>query len=217
MDVQSIAQERGVVTFPVQLERERHYMVPFYKKTGLPLHLKHWQRTVDQMLDEVPVDGPIYLMVDRGFVRAGQTLRRPGLHVDGHWISRIHAHGGDSPGHRGNPGPGRHRGGPTHMGAGGLGKGWTDHPYSEAVLLASDVTGCVAYTGEFDYPTEDFNRGDCAKVDVKEMSPLLFLAGKTYAGNSMFLHESLPMIESCVRTVVRLNVVGWEPSSTLTL
>lgn len=32
-----------------------------------------------------------------------------------------------------------------------------------------------------------------------------------YAGNVSMLHESLPVAETCERTVVRLNVPGWTP------
>jgi hypothetical protein len=123
--------EVGPVTFPA-FRGERHYMIPFKQRDGLPPHLRHWQPTVDAMLAGVRTEGPIYLMVDQSRVEAGQTQRRPGLHVDGNWIAATASHGG----HRhANYAP-------------------------ETVILASDVEGCRAYVGEFDVMPSD--GGDCS-------------------------------------------------------
>lgn len=195
--MKSIAQERGAVSFP-EPQIERHYMIPFKMDTGLPSCLAHWQPTVDQMLDGIHTDGTIYFMVHRAVVKVGGTLRRPGRHVDGHWVGEIHAHRGDHRGTPGNP--------PGHIGS-----GWNDRVYPEAILLASDISGCVGYNGEYEYPTPDFNRGDCAAVPVTNLEPIVFHANRVYAGNAMMLHDPLPMPEECLRTLVRLNVVGWEP------
>ena len=192
----SIATPLGPVTFP-ELRAERHYMVPFTLASGLPPHLKRWQHTVDQMLEGIRTDGKIFLMVDVGPVPAGKTLRRPGLHVDGHWIEGLHSHRGESPApkHRGDPEPFMH--GPFH--------------YPEAIILASNVTGCTAYTGEFAYEGP-FAGGDCSGVSTDGMEALVRQAGQAYAGNAKMLHESTPMPHDCMRAVVRLNVQGWEPA-----
>lgn len=178
----SIATQRGPVTFP-ELRIERHYMVPFTLESGLPTHLKRWQPTVDQMLKGVRTDGKIYLMVDVGPVAAGKTLRRPGLHVDGHWIEALNRH--------------------KHV--------HEQQDYPEAIILASNVVGCTAYTGEF-VSASPLDEGDCSHVSTAGMQPLVMQAGHAYAGNAMMLHESTPMPRDCLRAVVRLNVQGWEPT-----
>lgn len=81
---ESKVQENGLVTFP-EFTGERVYMLPFFQKEGLPENLKRWQPTIDQMLDGVMTDQPIYLMIDQAFVSAGKNHRRPGLHIDGYW------------------------------------------------------------------------------------------------------------------------------------
>ena len=140
--MQSIVQKRGTTAFPAFMG-ERHHMRAFFQEDGLPVDLKHWQPTVDAMLDGVQTDAPIYLMVDQKVVKAGTTHRRPRMHLDGYWIPELNARGGDggyvvdvervpkalrdfylshgyaaghkqSPRHSPTPAPG-HRGGPTHI------------------------------------------------------------------------------------------------------
>ena len=89
--MQSLIREIGPVPFP-EFNRERHYMVPFLKREGLPQHLQHWQPTVDAMLVDIETDSPIYLMVDQGVVKANVSHRRPGMHIDGSRIPGIQAH-----------------------------------------------------------------------------------------------------------------------------
>ena len=108
----SIVQQRGAVTFPAHTG-ERVYMREFRKSTGLPAHLSRWQSTIDAMLDGVDTDGPIYLMIDQGVVKATSSHRRPGLHIDGYWNPAISAHGGG----------GRHSRTPSDEGRGGHGGG----------------------------------------------------------------------------------------------
>lgn len=89
----SIVQRRGPVTFP-EFTGERIYMHEFRKSTGLPPEYKRWRDTVEQMLDGIDTDGPIYLMVDQGVVAPGHSHRRPGVHIDGYWHPALQAHGG---------------------------------------------------------------------------------------------------------------------------
>jgi hypothetical protein len=226
--MKSIVQERGSVAFP-QHTGERIYMREFRKSDGLPFDLERWQPTVDSMLDGIDTDGPIYLMVDQGVVRAGHTHRRPGLHIDGYWVPAKQAHNGsggghsstpsrDSGGHRGYRGhsstppardPGSHRGSGRH--ASGSHGGWINAKFEEheGLILASSITAARAFDGEFEGAPND--GGDCSHIDTKAMREVMLSAGRIYAGNVTMLHESLPVSFDCLRTVVRLNVPGWHP------
>ena len=188
----------GETVFP-DFAYERHYMVPFTLKSGLPDHLKHWQLTVDLMLQKVDTDEEIYLMVDQSFVKQGNFHRRPGVHVDMYWHPAISAHG--EPGHISTPPKGRHRGGHGHLSYG----------TKEAIILASS-DGCArAYQGNWDLDLLG-QGGDCSSVDVSKLHSVNMQAGVVYAGDTMsMLHESLPVKEDTLRTLVRLNVKGWLP------
>lgn len=195
--MKSIVQQMGEVPFPQHIG-ERIYMREFRKKDGLPFDLARWQPTVSAMLDGVDTDGPIYLMIDQGLVRAGASQRRPGVHIDGYWLPEVQAHGGG--------------GGGGHIGCWKT-DGWAhaDFRDAEAILLASSVTAARAFSGEFvGQPGEG---GDCRHIDLSELAEVPLLAGRAYAGNVTMLHESMPVARDCLRTVVRLNVPGWSPSN----
>lgn len=206
----SIVQARGAVSFP-QFNGERHYMIPFTKREGLPKHLRHWQPTVDAMLDGVVSNDNIYLMVDQKFVRAGEAHRRPGIHVDGYWDPTTQLHRG---GHRSvvasshipQPSPGH-----KVIDAAGNVVDWADATFEapEAIILATNVTSAIAYRGKWSGKVGDM--GDCDHIDVNHMNPVIMQANTVFAGNAAMLHESIPVHFDCYRTVVRLNVPGWSP------
>lgn len=222
----SNVQQRGIVPFPSFIG-ERVYMRKFTKAAGLPADLARWQDTVDAMLDGVDTSGPIFLMVDQAPVLAATTHRRPGLHVDGYWHPVLHAHGGGGGGHRGAPSPAPtpvgghrhdrsgHRGTPVSedpRGPGGHSGGGSHlHGGSEAegLMLASDVLGCAAYVGRFDGQPSD--GGDCAHIEAGGLLRVDMEPGRVWAGHTLtMLHEVLPVRRDCLRTVVRLNVKGWQ-------
>ena len=176
-------------------------MLPFTKREGLPIHLSRWQLTVDAMLQGVDVDGPIYLMIDQGIVKAGATHRRGGAHIDGNWNPGINAHGGGGGGGHGlRPRPGTNR-------ANGGGSWHPDNFAPEALILASDLTASCAYVGEID--GEPLEGGDCSHLDLSTAMRVPIIAGKAYAGNVTMVHESLPVERDSLRTLVRLNVPGF--------
>jgi hypothetical protein len=216
----STFQQRGKAPFPSFLG-ERIYMVPFFKSAGLPESLARWQPTVDAMLDGIDAPGPVYLMVDQASVRAESTHRRPGLHVDGYWHPAISCHGGGGgghgytpPAHRGTP-SGSHGGWPaTHGGTPSRHGGHSRHCLSgsaaEALLIASDVLGCVGYEGR--YESKPGDGGDCEHISREGLMRVPFEPGSVFAGHTLtMLHESIPVPRDCLRTVVRLNVPGWAP------
>lgn len=186
------------IPFPT-FQQERIYMVPFRKGDGLPAKHERWQPTVDAMLKDVPDRMHAYLMVDEKRTLHGSTSRRPGLHVDGYWDATLRAHRGG----------GGHTGIASHSGGGR----WSGHA-DEAIILASNVSGCVAYEGAYMMPKE-FNRGDCSSIDVSpdHLKVKYLMQNTAYVGHTMFLlHESVPVPDDCDRTVVRLNVPGWLPN-----
>lgn len=184
----------GHVFFPGHTG-ERVYMREFRKQDGLPSDLIRWQPTVDMMLRKVNTDGPIYLMVDQMFVRAGEHQRRPGLHVDGWWDP--------GSGHGTEPRHGLSE--PAPLPIHGM-----NRAYTESLILATNVCGCVAYEGDYDgEPKAD---GDCAHIGTRHMRRTPLTPFVVWAGDAvLMLHETIPMQVDCTRTVVRLNVPGWLP------
>ena len=188
----SYVEQRGKVNFP-EFTGERVYMKEFYKEKGLPSELSRWQNTVDSMLEGVETDGPIYLMIDQGVVKGGTSQRRGGLHVDGYWNPRISAHGGAK-----------------HIGSWKTG-GWVNCNFKdkEALILASSLTAARGYQGIWEGSCGE--GGDCSHINTSNLKEVVMHAGNIYAGNVTMLHESLPVAEDCIRTLVRLNVPGWSP------
>lgn len=214
---QSIIQKVGdSVEFPL-FTGERIYMREFATGQELPPDLSRWQQTVDMMTANVPSGLTAYLMVDQGVVKAGTTHRRGGMHVDGYWIPAMQAHSTWSGGHTTPSEPSRSSGHshtplrrnrdshytPRHCHAG-------IHDYGkEAIILASDLSACRALSGEW------FGRigegGDCSHINFVGMDEMRLEANQVYAGNALMLHESMPISADSSRTLVRLNVKGWEP------
>lgn len=201
--MKSEVQVVGNVVFP-DFTGERVYMRKFNKSSGLPSDLKRWQNTVDAMLDGVDANGDIFIMIDQGFVRCGSSHRRAGVHIDGYWHEEIKAHRG-SGGHRGvscytgsgGGGGGSHYGGKT---------GWeeVDFSISEDLILASNISACRAFVGEYD--GKILHGGDASLIDVSRMEQVIMKPNVAYRGNVSMLHESLPVVQDCYRTLVRLNV-----------
>lgn len=207
----STIEQGGPVTFP-EFAGERVYMRRFERGSPLPDDLSRWQRTVDEMLVGLESDGPAYIMIDQMFVPAGTHHRRPGLHVDWYWHEVLRAHGGG--GHQPYPGHGRRPPRPSH------GPLWPEEPpkptpeskrqHKEAVVLAASTLGCRAYRGEFaGTPKDD---GDAAHIDVLGLEAVDMQPGRAWICDAgATLHEALPEVRDCWRTVVRLNVAGWIP------
>lgn len=192
--------ELGTVRFPA-FSGERAYMVPFRQCDGLPSSLSRWQESVDAMLAGIKTDKPIYVMVDQSPVKRGSYHRRPGLHVDGNWVGVDHHH--PSPGHR-HPEPDYPL--PRHAHAGRHNHSHFGEYTPELLLLASDVQACRAYVGDFHgAPAHD---GDCGHIDFTHGQEIMLKAGRAYIGTATTLHETLPAVTDCLRTVIRLNIPG---------
>jgi hypothetical protein len=193
MRFQSNAVELNNVSFP-EFKGEKVYMQEFFKKDGLPKHLKRWQATIDQMLSGIETNGPIYLMIDEAFVQANKAHRRQGLHIDGYWLKDLQCHGNSGPSHSPSPKPRK--------------KSWENATFDmpETILLASNIEASYGFIGEFNGPIG--NMGDCASIALDGLKKVSLEANKVYAGNVTFLHESVPVKQNCNRTLVRLNIPG---------
>lgn len=203
--MKSIVQTIGAVSFPAFMA-ERVYMREFTKAKGLPSDLKRWQPTVDQMLDGVDTDGPIYIMVDQKIVEPNGTHRRPGMHLDGYWNAAAGRH----------QRPGGHITDLHNLQA----SAWENQkPWNailkpgqtlphEALILASDVVGCRALLGEWEGVIGE--GGDVSHLDLSHMDEFVMQANIAYAGNVTMLHESIALPVGAQRSLVRLSVPGFE-------
>lgn len=185
--MESKIQTLNEVQFP-ENTGERIYMLPFRKDQPLPAQYARWQNTVDQMVASIDTNETMYLMVDQGRVKAGHSHRRGGVHIDGNWLPEIHAHRGDG-------GGGRHRVRRVDM-------------VPEALILASDSYGCDAYLGEWDGKIGE--GGDCSHLDLSPLERVPLRANVGYVGNVWMLHESVPVRQDTLRTVVRINVPNYD-------
>jgi hypothetical protein len=223
--MQSIVQQLGEVRFP-EFCGDRVHMLTVYRDKPLPVELKHWQLTFNDMLEGIDTDGPVYLMIDQKKVKAGKFHRRRGIHIDGFWVPGTvlqgsHGHGQHKSDDRPYPAPGfkaqpweRERPAPGFNSIGVSLQNGGDHGHrtvetfwpNETILLASDVPACRALVGE--YEGEIGKGGDLSHLDLSHMQEIMFEANRVYAGNVTFAHESLPVLKDCERTVVRINVPG---------
>ena len=169
-------------------------MREFTKKGGLPKDISRWQPTVDQMLEQVDTKGPIYIMVDQGWVSPTQPHRRPGPHIDGYWIPSMQCHGGSG----GDASSGNWKTGWSHQ----------DFSQDEALLLASDVPSCIGYKGEFKGTIYD--GGSVKEEEITSLDKVMLDSNTVYYGNVTMIHESIPYFEKTKRTLVRLNVPNWK-------
>ncbi len=206
----------------------RAYMVPFFQTVGLPLHLAHYQATVDAMLVNIKTDLPIYIMIDEGEVTLGLSQRRRGLHIDGYWNAAgkwdpkpdrwgpvpLSAHGGQQQPSHHHPRPGHAPLVPESHAPqrhSSQASSWETATFEapEGIILASTMQAARGFVGDYEGPVKD--GGDCAHIDVSGMIELPMLANTVYAGNVCCLHESLPVTQDGYRQLVRLNVPGWTP------
>lgn len=166
---------------------ERQYMIPFKS----PIGLGRWSDTVAAMLEGIEVPRVAYLMVDQGIVRAGETHRRSGIHVDGNWLSDIKCHG--QPGHRHASNRWGHS--PT----------WSHFEYEpELIVLSTDMSACQAFIGCVDGQSD--HEGSCDHLDLTGLDSVRLEAHRAYVMSAETLHQSLPVEHDCLRTVVRLNI-----------
>lgn len=126
-----------------------------------------------------------YLTIDERTLVAGETMRRPGLHVDGYYQGSFGVWGG-------GPGPGG--------GWGSVGNG---------MLTVSNTSHCQAWLGAV--YGEIGPEGEADKLNLRTAKPVLFEPGQVYWLDGGCVHESLPVREPVDRVFVRLSMPSSGP------
>lgn len=129
-----------------------------------------------------------YLTIDEKIVYAGETLRRPGLHVDGVYNGSAGGWGGGGPwggGGKKNPNDGN------------------------GMILVSSTPHCRFYTGIFD--GEIGNDGECDQIDVSAAKIATIEPNVPYWCNPLCIHESLPVPRDMPRQFVRISLPSVAP------
>jgi len=189
--MQSMACVKGGIEIPLYTgERQT---IPFDLQTlaGLPAEFVDMAKT---MLADIVATGIGFFTIHGRTLKAGETLRRPGAHIDGSYDQAVFDWGG------------------------GGGSGWKvdqDGPAlttaeherlylaaSGGIILASNYEACNGYVGEID--GQPGVGGDCTHLELPE--PFLLRRNTVYYGNNHFVHESLPMREAVHRVFVRINL-----------
>jgi hypothetical protein len=178
----SSLQPIDVVTLP-EYAGIRVMMMPFHThdvRGSLPPDLARWAPVVERMATLSP-DGIGYLTIDEAIVRAGETHRRPGLHVDGV--------------------------GPDGS-AGGWGGGGYAH---SGMTMVSSHVGCRAYGQAFHgKPAGDGDCAHLAsELDAKRAVDLR--PGIIYLCSPMTVHEALPMTADTRRQFCRVSFPSSAP------
>jgi len=190
MSFVSQCSEAGQIAFP-EYQGVRCMMMPFrfFDRGSIPIPFAGYRRIVDEMLD---MSGMLwmthehfigYLTVDEAFVRAGETHRRPGLHVDG--VVEDGSIGG----------------------WGGGGGGWA----AKGMLTAANRVGCRGWRQLFE--GEPKPNGDCSHLasELRGDREFLMKANSVYSCNSHFLHEAVPMQEDTLRQFIRISMPSNAP------
>lgn len=168
------------VALPYQARQE--YMVPFdLSDISMPDRLSDYISILRDLCSAAGAFvGQAFLTVDEKVIEAGRSQRRPGPHVDGCFM-------------------------PEEMRWGHPGGAWNHYcnhvPVSRMpVIVAADVVGCRAWTGNFEaQPCDD---GDLSHFALGEGT--LLHANQGYILSPDCVHESLVFDEPTRRTFIRI-------------
>jgi hypothetical protein len=169
-------------------------MVPFDLETlkGIPQHLVEKVRQMTSHLLEPK--GEAYLTVHTKELKANDTHRRPGAHIDGNYIIGRASWGG---------------GGGWKVGGDGQTLTTKEHSLSYDIkrggmLIASDYPACRGWNGVIKGKAS--TGGDCSHIDLKDHKWNMLERNTVYYGTSQFIHESLPVNEDVTRTLMRITL-----------
>lgn len=135
----------------------------------------------------------VYLTIDEKVVKAGESHRRKGLHVDGWHKTEEASSGGSWGGGGGGGGFGGSRS-HGHPGLGGTG-----------LVTVSSHFGCRAWEGVFSDPVAE---GCCEHLrkDCPDNKAIKLEANRLYWMSPHCIHESVVMQEDCRRQFVRISL-----------
>ena len=146
---------------------------------SIPLSLSELDETLEtlfQMTDHQGKTG--YITIDAKRVKAGETHRRAGLHVDGVF------HG--------------------ECGSWGGGGGWGS--VGNGMITVSSVPGCRAWAKTFDGEIGMDGECDSLASQATNEDAVLFEANRAYWVDGLCVHESVPVKEETDRTFIRLSL-----------
>ena len=171
-------------------------MKPFRLDTlaGLPLK---YLRIVRAMIQHLPTKyGYAFLTAHGAKLKPGETLRRPGKHIDGNYLYNVERWGN------------------------GGGNDWkvTDSTIlsetefmrsyrakTGGMLIISNTESCMGWNGMF--MNEPKTGGDCSHIkELTDKSGFILKPNVIYYGNSQFIHESLPVSEDIHKNMVRITL-----------
>jgi len=167
-------------------------MMPFDLKSldGL---CDEFKSVVESMVKHLKIrEGMAFLTVHGKQLKASDTLRRGGAHIDGNYVigERFKSHGG----------------GGWKLGQSGPYLSTQEHRDSYennngGIIMASNYPACKAYEGVFNGSP---NRGgDCTHIELS--GGVMLKANTVYYGNNRMVHESLEVGEDTQRTFIRVT------------
>lgn len=167
-------------------------MVKFCLETlnGLPVELNS---IVKNMLNGIKAKGYGYFTIHGETLKKGETLRRPGAHIDGNFEPCSWSNGGGNGWKVGENGPAIdtdfHK--DTYINENG------------GIILVSNFESCVGWIG--DYTGVIGVGGDCSKMNLDDNNFML-KRDTVYYGNNHFIHESLPVSDNTHRVFARITL-----------
>lgn len=167
-------------------------MIPFNSRTltGLTGELKD---VAKKMLHKIPnLKGTAYFTIHGKKLKKGETLRRPGAHIDGNYEPHLMDFGGGGGWKTGDDG--RPVGHPIH-----------ERQFAKetgGIVLVSNYHACNGWVGDYQGIPE--KGGDCTHFDLDE--PFQLMENTIYYGNNHFIHESLPMADDVHRVFARVTL-----------
>jgi len=167
------------------------------ERKSVPDFLKSWADVVTMIGVELMAQyaGQVgYVTVDERYIDVGETLRRPGLHVDGWHKTEADVTAG------GWGGDGGTWGGSGGGSWGGVGRGQG----GTGLVTVSNPAGCMVYDQEFD--GEPAPEGDCEHLRPQCTVGYLLEANTVYWMAPLCVHESLPAGYAQKRQFLRLSM-----------
>lgn len=168
----------------------RIMMMPFHVDDphgSLPPRVRAYADLIDYVTTDgghKPPAGVGYLTIDEAELRAGETHRRPGLHVDG-------------VGEDGTVGAAPYGGGGGYASAG--------------MVLMANALGCVGWAGDFEgAPGPD---GDCAHLAPQCLGreAIFFEPLRAYWCGPLAVHQAVPVQRACRRQFLRVSMPSKAP------